>query len=736
MEKGDLIELLKNMTLEEKIGQMIQLSSQVYMNDSEAGTITGPTDTLELKDGARELIGSILGISGAERLRQMQSDFIENHPHHIPLLFMADVINGFQTVFPIPLAQGCTFSPEVVETVAAISAKEAAVSGLHVTFSPMLDLVRDARWGRVMESTGEDPYLNSILGDAAVRGYQGNDLKEYGKIAACLKHFAGYGHPEGGRDYDNVELSERTLYEDYLPAYGAAVKAGCRMAMTSFNTLNRVPSSGNRWLLREILRKKMEFDGVLISDYGAVEEMISHGYAEDTAHAAQLALEAGVDIDMMSNAYLGKLAALVRDGALPESLVDEAVMRVLSLKNDLGLFENPYKDGNEQCERMTLLCEDHRRTARKIAASTFVLLKNEGILPLVKESDEKIVWIGPYVDNAHIFGSWSYPSTLEGIVTIHQGAIEKKNSATMHFVKGCPMLDRGMKCRTGESENYSQDLLEMMYQEAVDQATSADKVILCIGEHSGQSGEAGSRIQLTIPDVQMELLRRVYQVNSNIVTVLFSGRPLVLTEVERYSKAILVVWMPGTEGGNAIADVLFGDKMPQGKLSMSFPRSTGQVPIYYNHFMTGRPNKATGNSLFCNGYIDESCWPLYPFGFGLSYTDFSYSDIELSSNILSDKSTIMATVIVTNVGCREGTETVQMYLRDISGSVVRPVKMLKGFQKVSLKSGESRPIKFSIDEKMLRFYDINMNYVSEPGKFQVFIGGDSQSTKMSEFTLI
>ena len=648
---------------------------------------------------------------------------------------MHDVINGLETIFPIPLAQGCTFSPELVEAASRASAKEAAAAGVHVTFSPMLDLVRDARWGRVMESTGEDPWLNSALGRAMVRGYQGdNDLLKEGNIAGCVKHFAGYGAPEGGRDYDNVELSERTFREDYLPAYQAAVEEGCVMVMTSFNSLNRIPSSGNVWLMRKILREEMGFDGVLISDYSAVDEMINHGIAEDSRAAAKLAILAGVDIDMVSNAYVKYLAQLVRQGEVEERLIDEAVFRILKLKNDLGLFENPYKDGSAEKEAALFCCEEHRSLARKFAAASFVLLKNENILPLQKEMAETIAFIGPFVDDKELYGSWSFPQKPENTVTIMAGTKQKK--ADMLYAPGCYKQDRGQCNRYGQKQAYDDAEEARMLAEAIEMAKKADKLVLCLGEPRDYSGEGGSKASIRLPANQLNLLKTLQQINSNIVTMLFSGRPLEVQEITELSKAVIMVWMPGTEGGNAVADVLFGDTVPEGRLSMSLPRSVGQLPIYYNKFRTGRPN-GPGNAVgFINGYIDEYTTPLYPFGYGLTYTDFTYSDVTLSSKEMTKDSTLFASVQITNTGGCTATETAQLYIQDVKGSVIRPIRSLKGAKKITLAPGESGKVIFEITEERLRFYNIDMDFVSEPGLFNVFIGHDSDTQNKAEFVLV
>ena len=736
MEYKQLEKLLQEMSLEEKVGQMVQIPAGMIARE---GLVTGLIDNLHLSEEQKRLVGSVLGLTGAANLREVQTEFMKKHPHHIPLLLMYDVINGMETIFPIPLAQGCTFSPELVEKAAGVAAKEATASGLHVTFSPMLDLVRDARWGRVMESTGEDPYLNAELGKAMVRGYQGAgksetpDLKKEGKIAGCVKHFAAYGAPLGGREYENVELSERTLREDYFPAYRAAIEEGCVMVMTSFNTLNRIPSSGNKWLMRKILREEMGFEGVLISDYSAVDEMISHGIAEDSREAAKLAILAGVDMDMVSNAYIRYLAELVRCGEVEERLVDEGAMRVLKLKNDLGLFENPYKDGSEEREKEVLLCREHRALAREMAAKSFVLLKNEQILPLEKKSGG-VALIGPYADTVELFGAWSFPKYPEKGVTIMQGMEAK--AGTLPVARGCFMQDEGAQTKFGMKETYTKEELDARMREAEAVAKQAETVVLCLGEHREYTGEGGSRTEISLPKHQLELLHKVRANNENVVTVVFSGRPLVLEEVVEASKAVLLVWMPGTEGGNAVADVLYGDVMPEGKLSMCLPRSVGQVPIFYNKFRTGRPNDEGTRVGYIHGYIDESIYPLYPFGYGLTYTDFTYSKVELSRSKMTKAEEIVAKVTVTNIGNRAATETVQMYLTDVKASVVRPIKMLKGFQKAVLQPGESREVSFVITEEMLRFYDMDMEFVSEPGEFQVWIGTDSDTKNMAVFQLV
>lgn len=757
MTEKELKELLADMSLEEKIGQMVQLTADFLGTDT---LITGPMGSVEVKPDETKLCGTILGTSGAAKLKKLQDEAIKAQPHHIPMLFMLDVINGFQTIFPIPLAQGCSFEPELAKQGAQIAAKEAAASGLHVTFAPMADLVRDARWGRVMESPGEDPYLNSCFTKAMVEGFQGDDPSDEGKIAACLKHFACYGYPEGGREYDNVELSERTFREDYLSGYEGAVKAGCRMAMTSFNTLNRVPSTANRWLMRQVLRKEMGFDGVLISDYAAVEELIPHGIAADKREAAKLAIEAGVDIDMMSDVYLHNLKDLVLSGEVDEALVDEAVLRILKLKNDLGLFEHPYKDGDEDKQKQVILCKEHREAACEAAAKTFVLLKNEEkILPLEKESAKTLLFAGPYTDCRMICGSWSFPETYDNIPTIRERVLELTGADAPAFLRGCSMFYDKEVIRDSIQEGMTEKEAQEAIEETVKAAKNASCVVLCLGESFQQTGEGASRTILTLPSIQMELLRRVAAVNPNVITVIFAGRPVEMAEIESLSKAVLYVWMPGTEGAKAIAQVLFGEKEPGGRLAMSFPVCSSQEPVYYNRFQGGRPRNPGEPWGFKIGYIDAEYRPLHSFGYGLGYTDFTYSGVKLKQvgdpgqgekeAIMMPKERLLAgqavklsgwepleaSVTVTNTGSRRGTETVQLYLRDVSGSVVRPMRQLKGFEKVTLEPGESRQVSFTITEPMLRFWRMDMTYGSEPGRFEVYIGPDSTTENHASFVL-
>ncbi len=739
MNQQQLNELLQDMSLEEKIGQLLQLSNNFYEDEA---VLTGPAMQLGIGEKQINEAGSVLSVFGAERVKAIQEAYMKKQPHHIPLLFMADIINGYKTIFPIPLAQGCSFQPELVRECAAVAATEAAVSGLQVTFSPMVDLVRDARWGRVMESTGEDAYLNGLMSAAMVEGYQGDckgeKLDQFGNISACIKHFAAYGAPEAGREYYNVELSERTLREDYLPAYRAGIDAGSAMVMTSFNTLNHIPATGNQWLLRDILRKEMGFDGMLISDWAAIEELVYHGVAENKKEAARLAMEAGVDVDMVTGCYINHLRELIEEGSLQETQIDAAVMRVLELKNKLGLFENPYKDANDDQAAELCLCEEHRKLARKAAADTMVLLKNEeDILPLPKES-KRIAVIGPYAEEGRLYGAWSLQGTDADTVTLKEG-IEEAGICTgrITYHAGCSLLEEGEKLYgfRGLVKQYYEKSNEELLQEAVAAAKEADIVVLALGEHAYHTGEGGSRAEIKIPNCQQRLLKEVAGVNAHIVTVVFAGRPLDLREISQYSKAVLYAWFPGSEGGSAVADILFGLQSPSARLSMSMPYCVGQVPVYYGGYTTGRPFNGNRTNRFQSIYQDIPNEPLYPFGYGLTYTSFTYSKPELDAEVMDRNTTLHASVTVKNTGCRCGTETVQLYIRDLVGTTVRPERRLKGFIRITLEPGEEQRVTFAITEDMLRFYDLHMNFVSEPGEFSALIGSDSTTDNAVGFTL-
>lgn len=740
MTQKELETLLADMSLKEKADQMLQVVGQMIMADDK-NVITGPLQEMGLTKEDIGLAGSVLGSMGASDIKKIQKKYMEEQPHKIPLIFMLDVINGYRTVFPIPLGQGATFEPEVSKRCAAVAAKEAAVSGVQVTFAPMVDLVRDARWGRVMESTGEDTYLNSQFAAAMVEGFQGKDVKEQYKVGACVKHFAGYGGAEAGRDYNTVEMTEHTFREFYLPAYKAGIDAGAELVMTSFNTVNGIPASGNKWLMRDILRDEMGFEGVLISDFAAIKETIAHGYSRDEADAAKKAIEAGVDIDMMTGCYSGNLVKLVENGEVDEKLVDECVMRILKLKNKLGLFENPYKDADEEKEKEFILCDEHRALAKEAAVKSFVLLKNEGhTLPLKK--GQKAAFIGPYTNNHNIMGSWSLIGKSADTVTIEEAAREVMDTTITTFSQGCPVLGNDVRIHafngSEQEAQVEEEDQEKMMEEAVRAAKEAEVVIMPIGEHFLQSGEATSRAMIDVPEVQMELFRRITAVNDNVVTVLFNGRPLDLREISRKSKAVLEVWMPGTEGGHAIVDVLTGAASPSGKLSMSFPYCVGQAPVHYNEYSTGRPYAEGMEEVdrFRSRYLDVPNKPLYPFGYGLTYTEFSLSDIRLDKVTMTEEDTVKASAILKNIGNTEGTEVVQLYIRDMTASIVRPVKELKAYEKVTLAPEEEKEIVFEITEKELSFLLPDLTWGCEKGKFRAFIGTDSQTENVAEFELI
>jgi beta-glucosidase len=733
MDQQKLKDLVGDMSITEKINQLLQVTSGFFVDDA---VITGPIRENGITEESVAQAGSVIGLLGAKKFKEIQASYMEKHPHKIPLILMLDIINGFRTIFPIPLAQGATFEPEMAKRCAQVAAKEAAVSGVHVTFAPMVDLVRDARWGRVMESTGEDTKLNSDFAAAMVEGFQGSHVGGEYRIAACVKHFAAYGAPTGGREYNTVELSENTLRGYYLPAYEAAIKAGAEVVMTSFNTLNGIPSTGNQWLMRKVLRSDMGFDGILISDWAAIEELQYHGYAKDRIEAGRLAINAGVDIDMMTGIYSKYLASLIEEGTVKEELLDEAVLRILNLKNKLGLFENPYKDADEVLEKEIMLCDEHREVSLEAAEKSFVLLKNQGILPLKKK--DKVAFIGPFVEEKEIYGTWSFLGKPEDTVSIADAACNYRTDYEFTFTKGCYILgeeDKNLIPGMHDME-IDRDDRERMLKEAVEAAKNADKVVLALGEHRRMSGEAASRADLTLPKEQVKLLRTVYEVNSNIAVVLFTGRPLDLREVSEKSKSILNVWMPGTEGGNAILNVLTGKVSPSGKLPMSFPYCVGQVPVHYNEYFTGRPfDPKTGEKEYKSNYRDIPNAPLYPFGYGLSYGKFEYSDLDLSKKDMSEDETLNAYVTIKNVGEYQGTETVQLYIRDCVGSVVRPRKELKGYQKVILQPGEAKRVAFEISEEMLRFCKADLTFGSEKGEFHVFIGTDSSTEEYVSFEL-
>ncbi|ASA26203.1 beta-glucosidase BglX [Paenibacillus donghaensis] len=707
------------MTLEEKVAQMLQLVASYFIGSGEDSQITGPMESLGITEETVAQAGTALGLGGAAKIIQVQENHMKNDRLGIPLIFMADIIHGYKTIFPVPLAIGSSWDQELAEQSAAIAAKESAVSGLHVTFAPMVDLVRDPRWGRVMESTGEDSYLNSLFARAFVRGFQGEDLtNDFSRVAACVKHFAAYGAGEGGREYNTVDLSERQLREYYFPAYKAALEEGCEMVMTSFNTVHGSPATGNKPLMRGVLREEWGFDGVLISDWGAVIELIAHGVAEDEKAAALLAVNAGVDIEMMTSCYPKFLPELVRSGQVDEALIDEAVLRILTLKNKLGLFENPLRGADPEAEREVVYCDEHRAAARKLASKSAVLLKNSGILPL--EADRKLALIGPFAQSTDILGPWAWNGAEGNIATLEEAFKGKIEASNLLVAQGSG-IDT---VTTGQLE------------EALRTAAQADVIVLALGESSPMSGEGGSRADITLPKAQLQLIAHLRTLDKPMVTILFNGRPLDLHGVYDQVDALLEAWFPGSEGALAIADIIFGAVNPSGRLSMSFPQAVGQIPVYYNHFNTGRPKKASEpENRYASQYLDIPNEPLYPFGFGLSYTEFEYSQMTLSSEEMNPQSALEVKVTLTNKGVLAGEEVVQLYIRDITGEVVRPVKELKGYSKVLLQPGESKQVSFIVTEEQLRYHHSDLSFTSDAGEFAVFVGANSRDAEEKRFRL-
>lgn len=705
MKDKQLITLIEQMTIKEKINQLLQLAAAFYSDKAEEKT--GPMTEMGLNQATIDTAGTTLGISGAKEAIRVQKTYMENHRLHIPTLLMADIIHGFRTIFPIPLALGSTWDERAIEEMAEISAKEAAVSGLHVTFSPMIDLVRDPRWGRVMESTGEDAYLNGKLAAAMIKGYQGTNLKEdTERIAACVKHFAAYGGALGGRDYNTVDMSERQLREQYLPGYQAGLAAGAKLVMTSFNTVDGIPATGNKWLFREILREEFGFNGVVISDWGAIQELIPHGVAKDKKQAAELAIKAGVDIEMMTTCYPEYLEELIDEGTISEELIDEAVLRILQLKNDLGLFENPYRGADEAKEKALVLSQIHREKAKEIARKSIVLLKNEAILPF--RSQEKVAIVGPGADSQDILGAWSWQGQKQEAVSLITGA----QALETNLLIGKEVFDYF-------------DPTEQAVTEAIGLAKKADKVVIALGETDWMSGEAASRSDIRIPEKQLEFFEQLAEVNPNVVVTIYSGRPLDLNGISQ-AKAIVQAWMPGTEGGNALAEILWGFYNPSARLSMSFPETVGQVPVFYNSDSTGRPYDSAPNEKYVSKYLDVGNDPKYPFGFGLSYTQFAYSDLQVEQIWFDAQTPLKISVSVKNVGSMPGEETVQLYIRDLTGEVVRPVKELKDFKKIWLEPNEEKLVRFELTEAMVRYVHSDQKRRSEGGKFTIMVGGNSR----------
>ena len=706
----DIKKLLEQMTIEEKIGQLVQYNANIIMDTS--ADVTGPRLNSGLSDEQINNIGSVLNFTTPLEVRAIQDKHLENDRLKIPMMFMMDVIHGFRTIFPIPLALGCSFNPDLVGEAIKMSAREAIAGGVQVTFTPMVDYVRDARWGRVMETCGEDVLLNSVMGAAQVKAFQGDGDYANNKeiMVTCVKHFAAYGGAEAGRDYAQVELSEHILREFYLPAYKACIDAGTEMLMPSFNVLNGVPAVANKWLMQKILRDEWHFDGLVISDYNAIGELKRHGITEDMKEAARLAFENGCHIDMCASAYSHHLKTLVEEGTIPMEVLDDAVYRVLDLKNRLGLFEDPYRGASDLEDPEEYLTEENRDIARRMAEESAVLLKNNGILPLSTDV-KKVALIGPMADEHAIIGFWSCNGKNEESVTIKEGIEKLVPNAEITYAKGC-----------GNAWN---DYDTSGFVQAKEVAKDADVVILCLGEPQDYSGEGNSRIDITLTGAQSLLAKEIAAVNPNVVAVTFSGRPIAIPELDADMAAILHMWMPGTEGGNAVANLLFGKANPSGKLSMSFPKAVGQCPIYYNRTNTGRPKAVEKDDVhvaYSSNYIGCGNLPLYSFGHGLSYSDFVYEGMELSSDRITVDAPVTAKITVRNNSKVDGKETVMLYMRDVYASTSRPVQQLIAFEKIELEAGETRVVEFVIEESMLRFWNNENEFVSEPGLFQISTG--------------
>lgn len=709
-------ELMGKMTIDEKISQLVQFTAD--------GTVTGPKAGVNYIDEIKKgNVGSILNATGVKYTRELQKMNLDNSRLKIPLLFGYDVIHGYKTIFPISLGEAATWDTDAVALSARVAAEETAASGVHWTFAPMVDITRDPRWGRVSEGSGEDTYLGVQLAIARVKGFQGTNLNDLNTILACTKHFAAYGAAEAGRDYNTVDMSERVLRETYLPPFQATVDAGVATFMTSFNEIAGVPATANKFLLRDVLKGEWGFDGFVVTDYTAINELIPHGVAKDSVHAGELALKAGVDMDMVGAVYLKFLKKSLQEGNVTEAQINDACRRILNAKYDLGLFEDPYRYSDDKREKQTIYKKEYLDAALHVANESMVLLKNENkVLPLNK--NQKVAFVGPLVsDEWNIIGSWAATGDRYGYATsVEEGIMEVANKKNVSFDKGVEILkdDRSMIAN------------------AVESARNADVIVAVMGEFENMTGEAASRSSIDLPGIQKEFLAELKKLNKPIVLVLLNGRPLTLEWENENMDAILEAWYPGTRGGAAIAQTLYGINNPSGKLPMTFPRNVGQVPIYYNHKNTGRPylGPTDPEQKYKSRYTDVDNSPLYPFGYGLSYTTFDYSNLKLSSNQINFNDTLKISVEVSNTGNYDGEEVVQLYIKDKVGTVTRPVKELKGFKKVALKKGEKKTVEFEISSNDLRFYNIDMDFVAEPGDFEVFVGGSSATETKDKFVLV
>lgn len=712
-------DLMSRMTLEEKIGQLnLQVAGDITTGQAQDTQVVGL-----VKAGK---MGGVFNLKGVEKIRELQKMAVEQSRMGIPLLVGMDVIHGYETIFPIPFALSCSWNMEAVEEAARIAAKEASADGINWVFSPMVDICVDARWGRISEGNGEDPYLGSQIARAMIRGYQG-DYSSRENVMACLKHYALYGAVEAGLDYNTVDMSRLRMYNQYFPPYKAAVEEGTGSVMSSFNIVDGVPATANRWLLDDVLRKQWKFDGFVATDYGSIGEMLPHGVGGNLKHASALALTAGTDMDMCSMGFIGTLEQSVKDGTVSEEAVNTACRRVLEAKYKLGLFKDPYKYCDVKRRNTDIFTAENRAAARRIAAETFVLLKNKaGLLPLKKQG--RIALIGPLADTrANMAGTWCVAYTPDKYSTLKEGFERAlKGKAELLYAQGCNLMADSARQRAAEfGKTIARGDDARLKAEAIETARQADVIVCAMGESADMSGECASRSDLRLPDVQRELLAELVKLGKPVVMLNFSGRPTVLTWEEANVDAILNVWFGGSEAADAICDVVFGDVAPSGRLTMTFPRATGQVPMYYNHLNTGRPVPEGTKDFrkYATNWLDNVNDPLYPFGYGLTYTTFSYG----KPTVTGSGRTFKASVTVTNTGGRDAVEVVQLYVRDPVASIARPVKELKGFSRVTLKAGESRQVTFDITEKDLSYYDAEGRLVFEPGVFSIMLGHDSSS---------
>lgn len=724
--------LMKKMTLDEKIGQLNLLTAGSGI----------PTGSVVSKDVEQKIIqgnvGALFGIHGPDKIRKAQDLAVKKSRLGIPLIFGSDVIHGYQTTFPIPLGIASCWDMKWIEKSARIAAQEASANGINWTFSPMVDICRDPRWGRIAEGAGEDAFYGSQVAKAMVKGYQGNDLAKNNTILSCVKHFALYGASEAGRDYNTTDMSKIRMYSDYLPPYKAAIDAGASSVMTSFNDVDGIPATGNKWLLTELLRNQWKFDGFVVSDYTALNEMSDHGLG-DLKKVTEQAINAGLDMDMVGEGFLKHLKSLLHEKKISKQQIDLACKRILEAKYALGLFDDPFRYIDEHRAAMEIMTVENRKFARDLAARSCVLLKNlNHLLPLDKK--DKIALIGPLADNKNnMLGTWAVSGDPQQSITVYEGMKQNTSSAdNIVYAKGANISDDTILAKNvnvfGTRIDIDQKSSDQMIEEALKVAAFSEKIVAIIGEASEMSGESSSRTNLELPESQKKLIRALKKTGKPLILVLMSGRPLILNEEHDLADAIILSWHPGTEAGNAISDVLFGAYNPSGKLTVSFPRSVGQIPVYYNHKNTGRPATKIEFEKFRSHYLDASNFPLFPFGFGLSYTKFEYGELILNQKIMTKSNSLIVSCKITNSGDFDGEEIVQLYLRDLEASVTRPIKELKGFEKILLKKGESKEVSFTLTEQDLKFFNAKLEYVAEPGDFKVFIGTNSDLCREANFS--